>query len=447
MNAPTIDELVLLPEPLALQRQYDARNYRVFRWLLGIVLLVSIPLIATGLSHRQRLGPVMLGLDLVAVIFLILVRRERFYQVWFRQILLAFLFVQIVVAKVSSLGTHDVHPLIMLMPLVILFFRMKAGEYLLIYGALWVAGVLPLDARGLPSKDALPTSDTIAAVTSMTVIGLIVALALTQVERRRFLRVWRTEHGRARERLRMREEIEYARKIQLSMVPQVPPELGWLELAAASLPATEVGGDYFDYFRLSPAQLAVVIGDVSGHGLASGLLLSGVRSCLYLLESDLATPVVVLERLNHMVRRTTDRRTYITLLCAVLDRGDDGEVTLTLASAGHPPVLRYARATREFDEVGKGAAPLGTFLETGFEQEQRTLRKGDLLLFYTDGLLEARNGQDQEYGEARLRRTLARASDSRSVRDIRDALLGDLANFKGDAEQVDDITVVVVRVR
>jgi serine phosphatase RsbU (regulator of sigma subunit) len=447
MNAPSIDELVQLPEPLALQRHYDARNYRVCRWLLGVVLFVSIPSMAQGLAERRTLLPVLMGIDLMVAIALILIRRERFFQVWFRQILLGFLFLQILMTKIDSLGAQEPVPLFMILPFIILFFRMKGGEYLLIYGALWMAAVLPLDRRGLPAASALPTANYMAAATSTVVIGLIVALVLTQVERRRFLRVWRTEHGRARERLRMREEIEYARKIQLSMVPQVPPELGWLELAAASLPATEVGGDYFDYFRLSPNQLAVVIGDVSGHGLASGLLLSGVRSCLYLLESELAKPVVVLERLNPMVRRTTDRRTYITLLCAVLDRGEDGQVTLTLASAGHPPVLLYTRSTREFDEVGAGAAPLGTFLDTGFQQQERKLRKGDLLLFYSDGLLEARNGQDQEYGEARLRRALARAAESRSVRDIRDALLGDLANFKGDAEQIDDITVVVARVR
>ena len=144
----------------------------------------------------------------------------------------------------------------------------------------------------------------------------------------------------------MREEIEYARKIQLSMLPQLPPDIGWVELAAASLPATEVGGDYYDYFRLSGSQLALVIGDVSGHGLASGLLLSGVRSCLYLLEKDLAVPVAVLDRLNPMVRETTDRRTYVTLLCAVLDRAEDGSgVKVTVASAGHPPLLCWDAQT------------------------------------------------------------------------------------------------------
>jgi phosphoserine phosphatase RsbU/P len=272
---------------------------------------------------------------------------------------------------------------------------------------------------------------------------------LTQVEKRRFLLVWRTEHARARERLRMREEIEYARKIQLSMLPQLPPDIGWVELAAASLPATEVGGDYYDYFRLSGAQLALVIGDVSGHGLASGLLLSGVRSCLYLLETELASPVEVLNRLNPMVKKTTDRRTYVTLLCAVLDRAADGSgVTLTVASAGHPPVLCYDVERKTFAEAGEGAPPLGTSLNATYRQHQRELRRGDFLVLYTDGLVETRNAMGQDYGYPRLERVVARAAEgTRSVREVRDAILGDLSHFKGDVEQADDITVVVARVK
>jgi sigma-B regulation protein RsbU (phosphoserine phosphatase) len=284
----------------------------------------------------------------------------------------------------------------------------------------------------------------VIAISVNAAVWLAVSVGLSQLNRRRFLSVWRREHARNRERLRMREEIEYARKIQLSMLPQGAPDVAWLDLAAASLPATEVGGDYYEYFQLSESRLVLVIGDVAGHGLASGLLLSGVRSCLYLLEEYLAAPVEILERLDHMVRRTTDKRTYMTLLFAVLDRGED---TLTVVSAGHPPVLRYDVRAGSFDEVGRGAPPLGTFLAARYEPEQRPVAAGDLLIFYTDGLVEARNAHDQEYGDERLKRAVARAVNSRTAREIRDAILGDLSNFKGDQEQADDMTLVVMRLR
>jgi sigma-B regulation protein RsbU (phosphoserine phosphatase) len=353
-----------------------------------------------------------------------------------------------VVGKASSLG-GEVLPLFIVLAFALIAFRLRLIEHLMIYGTLWVIAVLPLDKSGLPSASALPAGGMVAGITVNVIITLVLAMVLSQVERRRFLLVWRTEHARSRERLRMREEIEYARKIQLSMLPQLPPDIGWVELAAASLPATEVGGDYYDYFRLSTAQLALVIGDVSGHGLASGLLLSGVRSCLYLLEKDLASPVEVLDRLNVMVRKTTDRRTYVTLLCAVLDRAADGSgVALTVASAGHPPVLHYDTRTQAFFEIGEGAPPLGTMLEGSYQQIEHKVRRGDFLVLYTDGLVESRNALGQDYGYPRLQKTVARAAaGTSSVREIRDSILGDLSHFKGDSEQADDITVVVARVK
>jgi len=449
MKAPSTDELVQLPEPIALQRHFDARNYRYFRVLLGLVLVMALAGTVGAASERRFGFLALMVADLVAAVLLVLLRRERSYSLYFRQILLGFLFLQAVAMKVASLRGHEELAPFILLTLLLVGFRLRLTEHLMAYLVLWVTAVLPLDASGLPSAEAFPDSGSLVGLSVNVVIWLVVSIILTQVEKKRFLGVWRMEHSRSRERLRMREEIEYARKIQLSMLPQLPPDIGWVELAAASLPATEVGGDYYDYFRLSGSQLALVIGDVSGHGLASGLLLSGIRSCLYLLEKDLAAPVDVLVRLNQMVRKTTDRRTYVTLLCAVLDRAADGSgVEVTVASAGHPPLLCWDAQSKEFTEVGDGAPPLGTRLEAEYRQERHKVRRGDLLVLYTDGLVETRNGLGQDYGYPRLQKTVARAATGTwSVREIRDAILGDLSHFKGDSEQSDDITVVVARVK
>src|SRR4029079_10972144 len=96
-----------------------------------------------------------------------------------------------------------------------------------------------------------------------------------------FLADWRREHARSRERLRMRQEIDTARRVQLAMLPQAPPDLPWVEIAAAALPAAEVGGDYYGYFVLSPTRLAVVVADVAGDGPGRDVLLSSVRSGLH----------------------------------------------------------------------------------------------------------------------------------------------------------------------
>ena len=442
MKAPTLDELVLLPEPLALQRHFDAKNYRVFRYLLILVVILSISGIAASAERRDPYGLTIYIADILLCAVLFFLRRQEVFVRNFRQILLVYLFVQIVVLKYATapLGRGDFGPFIAV-AFVLLIFRLRLSEHLMLFAAFWAAAVFPLSWLGVQQK---VVEGGVIGVSVVAIVCLFAAVGFTQLDRRRFLAVWRKEHFRNRERLRMREEIEYARKIQLSMLPQGGPEVDWLDLAAASLPATEVGGDYYEYFQPSDTQMIMVIGDVAGHGLASGLLLSGVRSCLYLLEEDLASPVKVMERLNHMVRRTTDKRTYVTLLCAVLDRGEN---LLTVVSAGHPPVLHYDPRSGSFDEVGDGAPPLGTFLETGYQTVRHPLAAGDLLLFYTDGLVEARNARGEDYGDARLQRAVARAAGSRTAREVRDAILGDLANFKGDQEQADDMTLVVVRLR
>ena len=118
----------------------------------------------------------------------------------------------------------------------------------------------------------------------------------------------------------MKQELEHAREVQLSMLPREGPGLAWLDTASVSLPATEVGGDYYDYFAIDENRLAVVVGDVAGHGLTSGLVLSGVRAGLNMLETELTTPGEALRHLNRMLVRTNPRGIIVTLLLAVLDR-------------------------------------------------------------------------------------------------------------------------------
>src|SRR5262249_21179954 len=130
-------------------------------------------------------------------------------------------------------------------PLLLLLFRLRLSEYLLLGGAFWATTVVLLYRTG--SRTGEPTfGSTFTGASVVTALALVVALAITAQRRRSFLAEWRRQYARNRDRLRMREEIETARKIQLGMLPQAAPEVGWIEFAGASLPATEVGGDYYD---------------------------------------------------------------------------------------------------------------------------------------------------------------------------------------------------------
>ena len=242
----------------------------------------------------------------------------------------------------------------------------------------------------------------------------------------------------------MREELHDARKIQLSMLPRKDPKIPWLDVAGISIPASEVGGDYYDYFSPCESRQAIVIADVAGHGVASAMLLSGIRSCLYMLQESPLQPAEILTKLDRMVRQTTGTRLFVTMLYAVFDYE---RTELTYSVAGHPPLLRYRTDRHEVEEIGHAALPLGTALGNALTEKTAPFSPGDIFLFTTDGIAETLNGRQELYGNERLSHRLRTTAHDRSAKEIRDTLLGGVWNFKGDCEQTDDITMVVVKVR
>jgi phosphoserine phosphatase RsbU/P len=275
-------------------------------------------------------------------------------------------------------------------------------------------------------------------------VGVIPALLLSSDSGRPAGRVQpaaRLRAGREKEERRIREEIRDARQLQLGMLPTGSLVFHGVDVSAICLPANEVGGDYYDYFALPGSKLGLAVGDVAGHGLASGVVLYGVRSCLHLLQDELGTPGAVLTRLDRM-QRATSPRMLVTLLLLALDPSTGW---VTLASAGHPPAIHYSASSSEVHEVGKGAPPLGTRLEPHYEETRVLLAPGDTLVLYTDGLAEAMNHKAEQFGESRLGAAVASACRQESARDVREALLVDLANFKGDVQPADDVTLVVLR--
>ncbi len=459
MTTPTLDELVLLPEPVALQRHFDAQNQRAFLWLLGLCGSWSLVGLAIAIGRGETLAPALFGINVFLSLVLFAARQEPFVARFVRQIILAYVVFQLVIPFGVRTDQFELS-IVGLLPFAMIWLRLRPTEHLLLFGSSWVATLWRAWAGG--SYGAFSNAAEVrpwhigafeAAFSGIVLLCLAAALGLTRREKLTFLVGFRRESARHRERQRMREEIDQARRVQLSMLPQRAPDLSWLEVAAASLPATEVGGDYYEFFPLGSGRLAAVIGDVAGHGLGSGLVLSGLRSCLFLLEDDLAEPVPVFERINKMIRRTSGRRSFVTLACAVID---SAEHSVRVVTAGHPPIVHWSARDRAIEEVGRGSLPLGTNLPTHFELEVRPCHSGDLLVLYTDGLIEARDAEGRDYGDERLSRLVAEvaraAGDRRppapvTAREMRDAILGDLSNFKGDSEQLDDMTVVVLRLR
>ncbi len=159
MKPPSTDELVQLPEPIALQRHFDAKNYRYFRLILGLVLILCLVGTAEAASNRRFGLMSLMVVDLIAVVLLVLLRRERFYTLYFRQILLGFLVLQAVAIKVVNLNSDDSTTAFIPVMFALLGFRLRFIEHLMTYVMLWLTAVLPLTASGLPSADALPDTE------------------------------------------------------------------------------------------------------------------------------------------------------------------------------------------------------------------------------------------------------------------------------------------------
>jgi len=443
MQSPAFNELILLPEREAAERHLDGRAAVGLRWLLAAAVLgaavTGMIFATTGETFRLafQIASLLLSLGFISI------RRRPFFAAHFRPLAAAYLAVQL---GLFTLAANPVMAVVLgavIFPAALLLVTLPAAYHLLLGAlfagtALWAVLVVPGERpEGTITAQALGVLVPVAAVVAA-------AIARQRRERRRFVERWRREAPRERERRRMRDELADARKIQLSMLPPAAPELAWIDLASVSLPATEVGGDYFDYFPLADGGLAVVIGDVAGHGVGSGLVLAGVKSGLYLLRDRMGSPVEVIDQLNAMVRDSVRWRMFVTLLVAVLDP-EGGR--LRAVSAGHPPLLHFSAADGKVRELAAGAPPLGTRLRHEFHEEEVDLTPGDVVLLYTDGLTEVRSLGGEPYGEARLRRELGRAAAFPSAVEVRDALLHGLSRFKGDAPQEDDLTLVVAQMR
>ncbi len=438
------DALLMLGERAAVRRYFDDINARRLNLILWALVAVAAGYGIEGFAEGRPLRAVVaLALGLVDLL-LVRARRSPFLTANVRQVVASVLIGHFFILNLFHFDSSGgVVMWFLLFPIMAARFRLAEGEILALFGSLLAVLVLRLTVEVVLTKQGVPLGQLVGYGTWFAVVCLV-AWRQTRRQEARFLVHWRRETGRQRERLRMKQELEYAREIQLSMLPREAPRFDGLDMAALSLPATEVGGDYYDYFSLGDGRLAIVIGDVTGHGVASGLVLSGVRSSLNLLSDDLDRPAEVLDRLNRMLKRTSTPRMLMTLSVAVLDR-TRGEVTV--ASAGHPPALLVRQRRGDVVEVGRGALPLGAMETAEYVSESAAIESGDVLLLYSDGLVEAVDASGREYGYPRLADLLRREAAGRpNARAIRDAVLRDVWEHKGEVEQADDVTMVVIRV-
>ncbi len=246
---------------------------------------------------------------------------------------------------------------------------------------------------------------------------------------------------RIAERERQKVELETARRIQSSILPELPPEVNGLAMAHAYLPATEIGGDFYDVLALEDGRVAVAVGDVAGHGVSSGLMMSMAKSALAVQVTFDPEVAAVFATLNRLVYQSARRRLLTTLCYALIDPRE-GEISY--ASAGHLFPYRITAAGRVL-ALESVSYPLGVRDALEVRVRSERLEPGDLLFLFSDGVVEARaDGSEEPFGFERLERALARCAGG-GVGALRDGLLAELAAFAGDGPRDDDLTVLVVQ--
>ena len=237
------------------------------------------------------------------------------------------------------------------------------------------------------------------------------------------------------------EELLRAREIQESLLPKVIPQLPGFEVASAWQPARAVGGDYFDVLKLSETRLAICIADVSGKGVPAALLMANVQASLRATVRDMDSPARVCSIINGMLCETIAADKFVTFFCGVVDAEAR---TFRYCDAGHPyPILVSSGAVQALDQGG--GAVLGVFPAWKYEEATVSLRAGDRLLLFTDGITEAANSQDEEFGMERVA-AFAKTNFASTAAQMNRQLLAQVTQFCG-AHFMDDATLLVLAVK
>jgi sigma-B regulation protein RsbU (phosphoserine phosphatase) len=245
------------------------------------------------------------------------------------------------------------------------------------------------------------------------------------------------------QRARLNREIEIAREVQERLFPQRIPNVLGLECAGTCRPASRVGGDYFDFLSLPGGGLGIAIGDVSGKGIPAALLMASLQASLRGQTLDGARDLATLmARVNRLVHDASPDNRYATFFYAQFDPATR---RLDYVNAGHNPPFLFRGDGSEVVRLKEGGMVVGLMPDAVFTQSSVTLRPGDTFVGFTDGISEAMNAEDEEWGETRLEEVLHTAGGGLGATHLIERILERADGFVAGAPQYDDMTLVVVR--
>ena len=243
------------------------------------------------------------------------------------------------------------------------------------------------------------------------------------------------------EKERIEKEIEIAGAIQRRLLPKELPSLPSFDIDAMARPSKMVGGDYYDIIALPGNRYVFVVADVSGKGVPAALLVSTLHASIHAYIEGSLNLAELAAKLNLVVYNNTEPERYITVFLGVLDLSQG---TFEYVNAGHNFPIIYKPLQKLVIPLTSGGLPLGMFDFAEFQQETVSLDLKDTLILYTDGVTEAMNRSEKEYGEDRLLQAVERAGD-RSANEVKEAIVTDVDKFVAGEPQSDDLTVMVLK--
>ncbi len=267
----------------------------------------------------------------------------------------------------------------------------------------------------------------------ISLLRAVASQAAAAVVNARFYAQWRESE-------RYEQHLQYAGEIQRRMIPAEPPQHRYITFAGEYAPRLEVGGDFYDFLDLPWGNVGLCIADVVGKGVPAALMMASVRAALRGHAHTILEINEIIGRVNRHLCRDTLTKEFATLFYGVFS---PDAAQFTYCNAGHNPPLLY-RAGR-FTRLESGGMLIGVTTPQVYERETLALKKGDLLVFYTDGVTEALNFQDQAFGMPRLEDSIRRYAGE-GARTLAKQVLWDVRRFAGLAPQTDDVTIVVAEV-
>lgn len=251
-------------------------------------------------------------------------------------------------------------------------------------------------------------------------------------------------HMEAHEKRSLENELRTAREVQRILLPQEAPNIVGYRMEGINIPARIISGDYYDFIDLGNQRWGIVIADVSGKGVAAGLLMAMCRSVLRAVSMETNSPSAALAKVNQLLFPDIREDMFISLFYLIIN-GADGKIIM--ARAGHDAPLFFHKNDGSITLLKPGGMAIGVDDGAVFERVTKdheiTVEQGDCILFHTDGIKEALNSDDEEYGTERMKEIFA-ATASLGAKSSMQAMLDSVKQFTGEAPQMDDITLVAL---